>query len=121
MNRYIVYVTGSDSLGFGFIKNVVTLANKGAVLQEDKVPNMRFPHSAFMFLETEEVLEDSPGIRYQIIREVYTKEQLDDMSWDDFKKVCKKQFGLSGRDRNLLSSQYLKLAFGDEESSKEEK
>lgn len=114
MNRYIVYITGSDTLGYGFIKNVVALANKGAVLQEDKVPNMRFPHSAFMFLQTEELMQDSPGIRYQIIHEQFTKEQLDDMEWEDLKKLIKKSTGKTGRDRQILTNYYLKVMSGEE-------
>lgn len=110
MNKYLVYVTGSDSIGYSFMKNIIELASKGAVLQEDKVPTMRFPYSAFMYFETEELMKDKPGFKFQIIQEVFTKEQLEAMTWEEFKRVCKKQYGLTGRDRNLLMTQYLKAA-----------
>lgn len=108
-NKYIVLVTGTkDSLGFDFMKNVVALANKGAVLQEGKVPFMRFPHQAFMYFETEELMENTPGFQFQRIQELYTKEQLDEMEWDLLKMVVKRDTGLTGRNRDLLTKQYLK-------------
>ncbi len=105
MNKYLVYVTGSDSIGFSFIKNVATLAAKGATLQEGKVPSMSFPHSAFMILETEEQLQDSPGFRYQIIQEKVPREELEAMEWDLLRAVCKKR-GVTGRDRQQIIRQY---------------
>lgn len=119
-NKYIVLVTGTkDSLGFDFLKNVVALANKGAVLQEGKVPFMRFPHQAFMYLETDELMENTPGFQFQRIQEVYTKEQLDAMSWDEFKHALKRDFNITGRNRELMVRQYLK-AVGQESSEDSE-
>lgn len=110
MNEYKVYVTGSDTLGFSFIKNIVALSAKGAVLEEGKVPSMTFPHSAWFYLQTDELMSDSPGFRFQIIQELFTKEQLDDMDWETLKSTVKKKYGISGRDRNLLVTQYLKAS-----------
>lgn len=115
-NKYIVLVTGTkDSLGFDFMRNVVALANKGAVLQEGKVPFMRFPFQAFMYYETTELMENTPGFQFQRIQEVYTKEQLDAMSWDEFKHVLKRDVNVTGRNRELMVRQYLK-AVGQESS-----
>lgn len=115
-NKYLVLVTGTkDSLGFDFMKNVVALANKGAVLQEGKVPFMRFPHQAFMYFETDELMENTPGFQFQRIQELYTKDQLDAMSWDDFKHVLKRDVNVTGRNRDLMTRQYLK-AVGQESS-----
>ena len=115
-NKYIVLVTGTkDSLGFDFMRNVVALANKGAVLQEGKVPFMRFPHQAFMYFETDELMENTPGFQFQRIQEIYTKEQLDAMSWDEFKHVLKRDVNVTGRNRDLMVRQYLK-AVGQESS-----
>ncbi len=119
MNQYLVFVKGNDSIGFNFLKNVVEMANKGAKLQEGKVPTMRFPYSAWMTLETKEIMEDKPGIRFQIIVEKFTKEQLDEMEWEDFKRVLKRQYGLGGRNRDQMTKQYLKAAFDDENHSDE--
>lgn len=115
-NKYLVLVTGTkDSLGFDFMKNVVALANKGAVLQEGKVPFMRFPFQAFMYFETPELMENTPGYQFQRIQEIYTKEQLDAMSWDEFKHALKRDFNITGRNRELMVRQYLK-AVGQESS-----
>ncbi len=119
-NQYIVLVTGTkDSLGFDFMKNVVSLANKGAVLQEGKVPFMRFPHQAFMYFQTDELMENIPGFQFQRIQELYTKDQLEAMEWDDFKMVLKRDFGITGRNRQLMTREYLKAA-GQEASEDEE-
>lgn len=111
-NKYIVLVTGTkDSLGFDFMKNVVSLSNKGAVLQEGKVPFMRFPHQAFMYFETDELMQNTPGFQYQIIQEIFTKEQLDAMDWETLKREVKKPpFLITGRNRDLMVRQYLKAA-----------
>lgn len=119
-NKYIVLVTGTkDSLGFDFMKNVVALANKGAVLQEGKVPFMRFPFQAFMYYETDELMENTPGFQFQRIQEIYTKEQLDAMSWDEFKHVLKRDVNVTGRNRDLMTRQYLK-SVGQESSEDSE-
>lgn len=119
-NKYIVLVTGTkDSLGFDFMRNVVALANKGAVLQEGKVPFMRFPFQAFMYYETDELMENTPGFQFQRIQELYTKEQLDAMSWDEFKHVLKRDVNVTGRNRDLMVRQYLK-AVGQESSEDSE-
>lgn len=108
-NKYIVLVTGvKDSIGFDFMQNVVSLANKGATLQEGKIPSMRFPYQAFMYYECEDLMENCPGFQFQRIQEIYTKEQLDDMEWEDFKRVIKRDTGLTGRSRDQLTRQYLK-------------
>lgn len=37
----------------------------------------------------------------------WTKEQLEDLDWDIFKKVMKASFGITGRDRAKMQRQYL--------------
>lgn len=107
MNKYLVLVTGhKDSLGYDFMKNVVELANKGAVLQEDKVPTLRFPHSAWMYLETEELMENKPGFQFQEVLRVYTQEELDAMEWEELRAICRK-VGLTHRDRKVLIKKYI--------------
>lgn len=110
MNEYKVLVTGSDSIGYSFMKNVVELANMGAVIEDNKVPALRFPHSCWMYLQTKELMENKPGFQFQIMQEIFTKEQLDDMEWSEFKAVVKKKYGITGRDRTLLTNQYLKAS-----------
>ena len=110
MNEYKVLVTGSDSIGYSFMKNIIELANKGAVLEEGKVPALRFPHSAWMYLNTEELMVNKPGFQFQIMQEIFTKDQLDELEWSEFKAVVKKKYGITGRDRTLLTNQYLKAS-----------
>ena len=109
-NEYKVLVTGSDSIGYSFMKNVIELANKGAVLEEGKVPALRFPHSAWMYLKTDELMENKPGFQFQIIQEIFTKDQLDDMDWDTFKHTLKRKYGLGGRNREQMTREYLKVS-----------
>lgn len=114
-NKYLVLVSGhKDSLGYDFMKNVISLAAKGAVLQEGKVPMMRFPHTAWMTFETDELMENTPGFQYQIIHEHFTREQLDAMEWKDLKTQIKKATGKTGRDRQVLTSYYLKVIAGED-------
>lgn len=110
MNEYKVLVTGNDNIGYAFMKNVVELANLGAVIEDNKVPSLRFPQSCWMYLKTDELMENKPGFQFQIIQENFTKEQLDDMEWSEFKAVVKKKHGISGRDRTLMTNQYLKAS-----------
>lgn len=39
---------------------------------------------------------------------VYSKEELEELSWEDFKRVVKEATGATGRDRGVLSATYLK-------------
>ena len=106
MNRYMLYVTGNDSLGYNFMKNVVEASNKGAILQEDKVPRLSYPQSCWMYIESKDMLEDSPGFRYQVIQENYTKEQLEDMPIEDIRPILARR-GIKGRDKSKMIKQYL--------------
>jgi len=110
VNEYKVLVTGNDAIGYSFIKNVVELANMGAVLEDNKVPGLRFPHQAWMYLKTDKLMENKPGFQFQIMQELFTKEQLDELEWSEFKAVVKKKYGITGRDRQLLTTQYLKAS-----------
>lgn len=118
MNEYKVFVTGSDSIGYAFIKNVVELANKGATLEEGKVPRLNYPHSAWFDFKTDELMENKPGFQFQIVQELFTKEQLDDMDWETFKYTLKRKYGLGGRNREQMTREYLKAAFGEVEEVK---
>lgn len=74
MAKYHLHITGSDSLGLNFIENIIRVANQGATLKEKTIPNMRFPHSISMVLETDEVVVPSACVRvfhYDSNKEVY--------------------------------------------------
>lgn len=106
MNHYLVYVTGSDSIGYNFMQNITQLANLGAVLQEGKVPCMRFPHSAFMTLSTDALMQDKPGFRFQVIDINHTKEYLESLPIETMRHVVAKK-GVKGRDKSKMIRQYL--------------
>jgi len=105
-NKYIVYVTGADSIGYNFVQNVIEMAAKGAVLQEGKVPCMRFPHSAFMMLETDELLQDKPGFRFQTVDINYTKEHLESLPIEVMRHLVAEK-GVKGRAKDKMIKQYL--------------
>lgn len=108
-NKYEVFITGSDILGFDFINKIVKYANMGAVISKDEIPRVKnFPQTVRMYIETDKVLKEEPGVRLAAYREVvkYTKEELDAMSWEDLKAVAKTA-NLTGRDRDKLTRQYL--------------
>lgn len=122
MNEYICYVTGADSLGYSFMKNMVEIANKGAVLQEGKVPRLSYPHSAFLYLRTEELLENKPGFQFQIVDLNYTKEHLESLPIEELRPLVA-QKGVKGRDKNKMIRQYLaacESGKNNDESSEED-
>ena len=110
MNEYKVLVTGNDAIGYAFIKNIIELANLGATLEDGKVPCLRFPFSAWMYLKTDELMENKPGFQFQILQEVFTKEQLDELDWPDFKHTLKRKYGIGGRNREQMTREYLKAS-----------
>jgi len=48
-----------------------------------------------------------------ILSPPHTKEELDNMDWEDLKVECKK-FGISGRDRAVIINRYLKVVNGED-------
>lgn len=46
--KFHIHVTGGDTLGFGWLENVVKIANMGGVIKPGTIPATRFPHSASM-------------------------------------------------------------------------
>lgn len=109
MNKYEVFITGGDIMGYDFIEKIVKYANLGAVISKEEIPRVKnFPQTVRLYLETEQALKEEPGVRLAAYREVvpYTKEELDGMSWDELRAAAKLA-GLSGRDRDKLTREYL--------------
>lgn len=109
MNKYEVFITGNDIMGYDFINKVVKYANMGAVISEEEIPRVKnFPQTVRLYLETELALKEEPGVRLAAYREVvpYTKEELDDMEWETLKEICRK-VDITGRDRSKLVRDYL--------------
>ena len=53
LNKYKLYITGSDPLGLNFVENIVDMANLGAIITPGTYPKMTFPHGVVMILEAE--------------------------------------------------------------------
>lgn len=137
MALYEFVVKGSDPIGFNFIDNIIKLANLGATKKESQLPKMSFPHTVYMELESDKCPDvASASIRVFNMSEGGTevkpwavespaatkggfslevedkptklsKEELDALSWDDFKAEVKRVTDQTGRDRKLLTSTYL--------------
>lgn len=114
MNEYKIIVKGTDPLGISFLKNIVELASKGAVLLDNPPVHNRFPHSAVLEISTEEELVTDMRKGIQVVPRItsYTRDQLEEMEWDKLKTICKR-IGIGGRDRNLMVTKYLQ-ALGKE-------
>ena len=111
MNKYEVFITGNDIMGYDFINKIVKYANLGAVISDQEIPRVKnFPQTVRLYLETEQALKEEPGVRLAAYREVvpYTKEELDAMDWvsGEFREVCKAA-GITGRDRDKMTREYL--------------
>lgn len=109
MNKYEIFITGGDIMGYDFINKIVKYANLGATISDEEIPRVKnFPQTVRMVIETEDVLKEEPGVRLAAYREVeaFTKEQLEDMDWDTLKETCRK-VGITGRDRQKLVKEYL--------------
>lgn len=118
--KYKVSVKGTDVFGLTFLDNVVSLANLGAVIDDDHLISNKWPHYCVMTLETNkdidkvvvsditkgvEVLEDA-----SVPKDAYlSQEQLSELSWYELRVKAKKHFGIIGRDRKVLEEEYLSL------------
>lgn len=108
MYKYLVVVSGSHPLGHDFLRDVVSLAADGAVLDTggNFAHNTGFPAKCYMNLESETIRESTASVQYHLMSGGYTKEELEEMKWDDLKAVCK-EVGITGRDRELIITAYL--------------
>ena len=127
--KYDLIIKCGNSLGFGWLDTIVELANEGAVLKEGVLHSLRFPHTAYMEIETDEepiatpfvrvfredksevfiIKEDEVGVNFSLDTAPLTKEELDALEWNEFKAKLK-QVGIGGRDRNKMTTEYLKKA-----------
>lgn len=107
-----INVTGADPISF--INRVIELAAQGAVLKEKTFPRLQGkPFAIQMQIEVEgsEEIQKAPGVNplpVPLSDKVYTKEELESMEWEQFKKVTKSK-GISGRDRVVMTTKYLQV------------
>ena len=67
-------------------------------------------------VEQEEKEEDNSALALNPAGEPWTKEQLDDLEWDTFKKVMKVSFDIKGRDRQKMTRTYLEAVAKEAQS-----
>ena len=111
MNTYKVTVKGNDVLGVQWLRNIVKIANMGGVIEERFHIKTTFPHEVTMILETENELrletDMKEGIVVYPVMVAKTKEEMDEMHWDDFKRECR-AWGIAGRQRETMLNLYLR-------------
>lgn len=121
MNTYKITVKGTDILGIKWLRNIVKFANMGAKIEERFHIKTTFPHEVTMLLETDKDVRLETNMAEGII--VYpvlvakTREEMEAMEWEDFKRECK-AWGVGGRHRETMTNQYMK-ATEQEEGIKE--
>lgn len=94
-------------MGLKFLQNIAEYAAKGATLDFKYPTSIRFPQKAMMNYETDEYLITSPDIQVIPIDLEYTKEMLEALDWEVFKRTVAKA-GVGGRARDIMTNQYLK-------------
>lgn len=107
--KYKVIVKGTEIFGHSFLLNIQKIANLGGVIDTSHLISNKFPHSCVMLLETSEPIETNMGEGIEVIPVVaaLSEGELKALSWESFKSVCKKQFGITGRDRHKMTEEYL--------------
>lgn len=111
MNTYKVRVKGTDPIGHEWLKNVVEVANMGGVIAEQFTVRTTFPHECTMLVSTEEDVrletDMQKGIVVYPVMVAKTREELEAMEWEDFKKECR-EWGIGGRHRETMTNQYMR-------------
>lgn len=111
MNTYKITLKSTDIVGVKWLHNIVRFANMGAVIEDRFFTKTSFPHEVTMILETDTDFRIETDMKEGII--VYpvmvakTKEEMDAMEWNEFKKECR-TWGISGRQRDTMLNQYMK-------------
>lgn len=93
-----------------YVETLLELGAKGAKLSEGTVPKMILPFQAELVIEItdpSQALKSTPNIiAYPVDYEVYTKDSLECMVWEDFREAVGTQ-GVKGRDRQKMLDSYL--------------
>lgn len=121
MNTYKITVKGVDIIGHKWLKNVVKFANMGATIEERFHLRTTFPHEVTMLLSTDKDVrletDMSEGIVVYPVLVAKTREEMEAMEWEEFKRECK-AWGIGGRHRETMTNQYMR-ATEQEEGIKE--
>lgn len=93
-----------------YVETLLELGAKGAKLSEGTVPKMILPFQAELVMEItdpSQILKSTPNvIAYPVDYEVYTRDTLEGMVWEDFREAVGTQ-GVKGRDRQKMLDSYL--------------
>lgn len=104
-----IVVTAADPIAF--VKEILKWGEKGATLKDRTFPRLKgLPYAVELEIETDKNIPSTPLANVLPIptsAEVYTKEELEALEWSVFKKVCK-SLNIGGRDRVVMTTQYLK-------------
>lgn len=96
-----------------FIDEVIRLAQEGAVRKENTFPRLKgFPITVTLVKEVKGAGEEkstptSQAVPVKRSEQVYNKEELEEMEWEDFRALVGAH-GIKGRDRALMTKKYLK-------------
>lgn len=106
MNKYELVIGGANPITT--IQEVIKWASKGARYKDGTYPRLSsIPYRIEMEIETGDVLVSSATVIVKAVQYPKTQEELEAMSWDDFRKEMKR-VGISGRDRQVMQNKYLK-------------
>ena len=106
-NKYKLLITSQDYHGVNFIENIAKYSSKGAVIDKSVHLFNDYPHSCTMLIETEEFLKSEPSVDVVVVKEEWTKEGLDSLDWESFKKLVATK-DVNGRHRETMSNLFLK-------------
>lgn len=120
VNKYEIQLGPVDVLGIKWLENLIHFIKMGAEVKEGHTPKAKFPHHAWLTIETSELLRNEPGVQVFMIDEVYTREQLDAMEFPELREAVKSR-GVKGRDRQLMTRQYLAATGQDANAISKEK
>jgi len=120
VNKYEIQLGPVDVLGIKWLENLIRFIKMGAEVKEGHTPKAKFPHHAWLTIETSELLRNEPGVQVFMIDEVYTREQLDAMEFPELREAVKSR-GVKGRDRQLMTRQYLAATGQDANAISKEK
>lgn len=108
MSKYNIELFGTSVVGIEFIKNLAKYSKLGAEIIEGKPLRNKFPHKAYLYIETETLLESETGVNVIRLDSPYTKQELLDMEWDDFREIVR-EHGVTGRSRDVMIHKYLSI------------
>ena len=95
-----------------FVEKIGEMYKLGATLAPNTVPRLTtpFPFQAEFLLEIdspEQAVKSSLGVHaLKPDYAVYTKQMMQELSWDDFRVACS-MHGVKGRDREKMLTEYL--------------